>query len=69
MILIVNIKFNFCNLFYLYDKEKNSVNTYCQVQLNRQVFKTKVVKDDIFPHWNQVIRIFAVKFLFIVYDI
>ncbi|CAI2169930.1 13957_t:CDS:10 [Funneliformis geosporum] len=34
-------------------KEKNVVNTYCQVQLNRQVFKTKVVKDDIFPRWNQ----------------
>ncbi|GBC07924.1 hypothetical protein RclHR1_00780004 [Rhizophagus clarus] len=33
--------------------EKSSVNTYCQVQLNRQIFKTKVVKDDIFPHWNQ----------------
>ncbi|GBC07922.1 hypothetical protein RclHR1_00780002 [Rhizophagus clarus] len=32
---------------------KSSVNTYCQVQLNRQIFKTKVVKDDIFPHWNQ----------------
>ncbi|GBC18369.1 uncharacterized protein OCT59_006422 [Rhizophagus irregularis] len=33
--------------------EKNSVNTYCQVQLNRQIFKTKNVKADIFPHWNQ----------------
>ncbi|CAG8437670.1 15518_t:CDS:10 [Acaulospora morrowiae] len=31
----------------------NSIQVYCQVQLNRQIFKTKLVKDTTSPHWNQ----------------
>ncbi|CAG8781616.1 7151_t:CDS:10, partial [Gigaspora margarita] len=33
--------------------EKFNINAYCQVQLNRQVFKTKIVKGNTFPQWNQ----------------
>ncbi|KAG9290202.1 hypothetical protein G9A89_022178 [Geosiphon pyriformis] len=38
-----------------YAKEKPTVNSYCQARLNRQVFKTKVVKETINPRWNQVL--------------
>ncbi|CAG8440515.1 4016_t:CDS:10 [Acaulospora colombiana] len=31
----------------------NNIHAYCQVQLNRQIFKTKIVKGTISPHWNQ----------------
>ncbi|CAH1756504.1 8066_t:CDS:10 [Entrophospora sp. SA101] len=33
--------------------EKININVYCQLQLNRQIFKTKVIKDSLFPYWNQ----------------
>ncbi|CAJ0769785.1 8246_t:CDS:2, partial [Entrophospora sp. SA101] len=29
--------------------EKININVYCQLQLNRQIFKTKVIKDSLFP--------------------
>ncbi|CAG8555372.1 11309_t:CDS:10, partial [Ambispora gerdemannii] len=34
-------------------KENIVVNAYCQARLNRQVLKTKFVKESISPRWNQ----------------
>ncbi|CAG8655621.1 13678_t:CDS:10, partial [Dentiscutata heterogama] len=36
-----------------FENENFNLNAYCQVQLSRQVFKTKIVKGTPFPHWNQ----------------
>ncbi|CAG8557077.1 1263_t:CDS:10 [Ambispora leptoticha] len=36
-------------------KENVLINTYCQARLNRQVFKTKIVKENTTPRWNQLL--------------
>ncbi|CAG8576933.1 3066_t:CDS:10, partial [Cetraspora pellucida] len=36
-----------------HESERFNIHVYCQVQLNRQIFKTKIVKGTNSPQWNQ----------------